>query len=42
MKSSVSSLLVRRTAMTEVIVVRSSQIRVDSLNDLTARPIPAA
>jgi hypothetical protein len=43
MKFSVSSMLVvRRSMMTEVIAARQSQFRVDSLNDLTARPIPAA
>lgn len=42
MKSSVSSILIRRVAVTEVIAVRVGQVQVDSLNDLTARPIPAA
>lgn len=42
MKSSVSSILIQRAVMTVVIAVRLEQFRVDSLNDLTARPIPAA
>ncbi|WP_143093821.1 hypothetical protein [Caulobacter sp. UNC279MFTsu5.1] len=42
MKSDVSSLQVRRTEVTEVTLVRRREYRVDVLNDLTARPIPAA
>lgn len=42
MKSSVSSLLARRTEVTVVTMVRRSEFRVDVLNDLTARPSPAA
>ena len=42
MKSSVSSILIRRVTVTEVIAARVGQFQVDSLNDLTARPIPAA
>lgn len=42
MKSSISSLLIRQSVTTEVIMARRSEYRVDSLNDLTARPIPAA
>lgn len=42
MKSSVSSILARRVTVTEVIAAHAEQYQVDSLNDLTARPIPAA
>lgn len=42
MKSSVSSILARRVTVTEVIAAHAEHYRVDSLNDLTARPIPAA
>ena len=42
MKSSVSSILIRRVTVTEVIAAHVEQYQVDSLNDLTARPIPAA
>jgi len=44
MKSSVSSLLllVRRSEATFVVRAWRSEYQVDSLNDLTARPIPAA
>ncbi len=42
MKSSVSSLLARRTDVTVVTLVRRREFRVDVLNDLTARPIPTA
>ncbi len=42
MKSSVSSILVRRVTVTEVIAAHAEHYQVDSLNDLTARPIPAA
>jgi hypothetical protein len=42
MKSSVSSLQVRRTDVTVVTLARRSEFRVDVLNDLTARPSPAA
>ncbi len=42
MKSSVSSILALRVTVTEVIAARVGQFQVDSLNDLTARPIPAA
>jgi len=42
MKSSVSSLLVRRVTVTEVTVAEFNQFRVDSLNDQTVRPIPTA
>ncbi len=42
MKSSVSSILIRRVTVTEVIAARVGQFQVDSLNDLTARPIPRA
>jgi hypothetical protein len=42
MKPSVSSILFRRSLVTVVTVMRRSEYRVDSLNDLTARPIPAA
>lgn len=42
MKSSVSSILIQRAAVTVVIAVRLEQFRVDSLNDLTVRPIPTA
>jgi hypothetical protein len=44
MKSSVSSqlLLVRCSEATFVVWARRSEYRVDSLNDLTARPIPTA
>lgn len=42
MKFSVSSILVRRVTVTEVIAARVEQFRVDGFNDHTARPIPAA
>lgn len=42
MKSSVSSILARRVTVTEVIAAHAEHYQVDSLNDLTARPIPAA
>lgn len=42
MKSSVSLILARRVTVTEVIAARAEHYQVDSLNDLTARPIPAA
>jgi len=42
MMFSVSSILVQRIAITEVSVVRGRQFRVDSINDFTARLIPAA
>lgn len=42
MMSSVSSLQVRRSEVTVVTLVQRHQYRVDVLNDLTARPIPAA
>jgi len=42
MKPSVSSLIVCRSVVAVVTLAARSEYRVDSLNDLTARPFPAA